>query len=638
MTLFGRKKTIPPAPADEVQAPNTPGLEISDPVAAHPIANTIPEPPTGHAVAPALDGLPLPQHSTVAPSTGPAVEPASDAHPLPRQATVASSTGATGAPSRSSTISTEAPPRRSDESLEHLPSRNSTVMSSATAASSGPARTSTVMSSNTAVSHGSGSNVYGNPADILLDRAAGWLSFVKNLMYHFDDLSETEKGIAQSSSKASKYWLAPSKDRDLAFTHGGGSIQFLIKALQEQSAGLAQEHEAINKVLAGQTLPTLYALSKEITKKMDGLEDEQRARRKERQKEEERIKGLQEQLKHGLLSARGGTNVPAKKAGDPYLINTAVHHELAEAHRKFTHRSATLAESERTFGTWESHIIAQIRSALLAYTSLAAVKNNHPGIQPLTQAIEAIHPDAEYPAYRQARLPSELLDAQSDRGLDEFISSRPYEGMGDEFVQIEKEGPMQRKSKVLKKWKEAWFVCTKAGWLHEYAERPRWEAGQGLEPVKSIWLRECTLSPLQMPGVRGEEFYLKKKTEPGVFGGGKSVYYKFVTTSLADSQSWHHILQPHVAAVLSINQRTDFTKTGGSVTSPISPLTPADNALSNAAPAAELDDGSLGRRMSRESRASTAHSVSDDEGRFEGVERKETQFGSGPLSTVPHRE
>ena len=111
------------------------------------------------------------------------------------------------------------------------------------------------------------------------------------------------------------------------------------------------------------------------------------------------------------------------------------------------------------------------------------------------------------------------------------MQSRPYEGMHDELVQVVKEGPLQRKSKVLKKWKDAWFVVTRAGWLHEFAERPKWnELGQEeVEPRKSIWLRECTLSPLQMPGARGEEFYLKKKEEAGMFGGGKSKYYKVCT-------------------------------------------------------------------------------------------------------------
>ncbi|KAJ3057326.1 hypothetical protein HK097_009279 [Rhizophlyctis rosea] len=631
--MFGHKKEVPSPPGDEVPPPNTPGYELSDPLAAQRNDSTL-----------SRNG----SLSQRADST------------LPRHGTVTSSTGATAVPSRSSTISTEAPVRKSDDSF-HRAGRSSTVNSSGTAVSA----------------TSSAGNVYGDPADILLDRAAGWLSFIKNLMvsaandsfclaslvagmvftlpmrsqYHFDDLTETEKRIAASSGKASKYWQAPSKDRDLAFAQGGSSIQTLIKTLQEQSHSIATEHETITKTLSAQTLPTLHALAKEITKKMDGLEDEQRARKKERAKEEEKLRALQGHLKQGLLAARGNAPGHAKKASDPWLINIAVQQEMAHAHRKFSTRSKTLLDSERSFGIWESHVISQLRNALLAYTSLTAVQNHHPQIHQLHQAINAINPDQEWPAYRDARLPPDLLDPQSVRGFEEFMASRPYEGMNDELIQIVKEGPLQRKSKVLKKWREAWFVVTQAGWFHEFEKRPVFNGQEEIEPRKSIWLRECTLSPLQMPGARGEEFYLKKKEEPGMFGGGKSKYYKFSANSLPESQNWHEILQPFAGATLTINRPggTISTNKGEAVTSPISPFTPdAANANHSTAPAAEqpqqqYNQDSLGRRFSVESRASTAHSLSDHEegrGSFENGFRdgqKAVAFQEGPMVTAPHK-
>ena len=54
---------------------------------------------------------------------------------------------------------------------------------------------------------------------------------------------------------------------------------------------------------------------------MDGLEDEQRARKKERAKEEEKLRALQGHLKQGLVAARGSASFHAKKVSDPWLIN-----------------------------------------------------------------------------------------------------------------------------------------------------------------------------------------------------------------------------------------------------------------------------------------------------------------------------
>ena len=123
---------------------------------------------------------------------------------------------------------------------------------------------------------------------------------------------------------------------------------------------------------------------------------------------------------------------------------------------------------------------------------------------------------------------------------------------------------------------------------------------------------------------------------------------QFSGSSLAESQQWHDILQPLVAASLTINRPGTISGgKGETITSPISPLTPdVANTNHSTAPAAEhpqqYSQDSLDRRFSVGSRASTAHSLSDNEGRssYENGFRdgqKNVAFQEGPLVTAPHK-
>ncbi|KAJ3278250.1 hypothetical protein HK104_002521 [Borealophlyctis nickersoniae] len=441
--------------------------------------------------------------------------------------------------------------------------RNETVMSNSTLG-----RNQTVMS------QGSTSTVLPpDPADILYDRCVGWLSLVKLLTHHFSQISDTEKRMVHNSSKTIKHWLVPNKDLDVAFsptsTNGAttktSGIQILLRALHDEAAQSAAEHDAAYKALHSTTLPTLHAMQKDVQKKMDTMHHEQSARRKEKGKEESRLRALQKALKGSLKAARTpGRDVV--KAGDPWLKNLEIQYHLTTARHKFGARTQSLHDTETTFNTWEAAQIAHLRTALTAYASTFKPPQNA-ALTHLHTALQELNPEAEWETYRSTRLAS----AQSPSA---FSAATDYEGATDPLTRIIKSGPIQRKSKVLKKWKDEWLIVTAAGWMHLFTHRPRLptddngngtaalehvqigqEMAYAVKPKLSVWLKECTLSPLCMPDMRGEEFHLMRVDEHGVFTKKKKAY-KFATPSLTESQHWHDTLQTYVAGTLALSTST----------------------------------------------------------------------------------
>ncbi|TPX56125.1 hypothetical protein SpCBS45565_g08454 [Spizellomyces sp. 'palustris'] len=404
-----------------------------------------------------------------------------------------------------------------------------------------------------------------NPSDLILTRCAGWLSLIRLLILQFEDQAVLEKNLSVSQQKTLRHWTSnPSHERDAAFGNSPGILE-LMKCSRETCSQLSAEHDAVYKVLSSQTLPALKSLDKEVHRKMTELMEEERHRKKDKEKDELKLKQLLKNLQRTLSAGQGVVKVSPWDAGDPWLANWAVKRHLHYASHKYRSRSDNIAEIESTFGVWEKNLIKNIKSALLAYTSLHSVAaTSHGATTALQNAVNALDPDREWETYRNKN----LQDAASP-----FAFADDYPGGTDPLVQLVKEGPMLRKSKVMKKWKEKWYCVTASGWMHEFPERPRLDGEEDIKPKRHIWLRTCELGPLGMGagGVTAEEFHLTEIRENHGLFTKKRVVYKFSTNSMSESESWWNAMAQFVpyktqAATGTMNRRTSIASTASSLT------------------------------------------------------------------------
>ncbi|KAJ3014106.1 UNVERIFIED_CONTAM: hypothetical protein HDU68_000435, partial [Siphonaria sp. JEL0065] len=105
-----------------------------------------------------------------------------------------------------------------------------------------------------------------DPADVLTDRARGWVDFVRALKHHFDRLADAEKAQAKSHTANQKEWSHPSPLRELAFG-GESSIHSISAVFKADATAMASQHAAVQKSLDKQTVTALDNIKKTIKKK-----------------------------------------------------------------------------------------------------------------------------------------------------------------------------------------------------------------------------------------------------------------------------------------------------------------------------------------------------------------------------------
>ena len=92
-----------------------------------------------------------------------------------------------------------------------------------------------------------------------------------------------------------KDWNTPSSSRDLVFGEGS-KIGAVGRLLQNEAERLADHHLALATSLSNQTVASLRAIKKEIVKKLEGLEREQKERTWTRKKDRDSIVKAKEHL------------------------------------------------------------------------------------------------------------------------------------------------------------------------------------------------------------------------------------------------------------------------------------------------------------------------------------------------------
>ncbi|KAI8820673.1 uncharacterized protein EV422DRAFT_620106 [Fimicolochytrium jonesii] len=482
-----------------------------------------------------------------------------------------------------------------------------------------------------------------SPTDMLLVRYAGWLSFLRLLIVQFDEQSSLERTLAQGHARAVKSWTShPLKEIESAFdahasrnasdsasaenTTPTSSIHDLTKHIRDANSQLASNHDALYQVLANQTLPALRSLEKDVHQRMSAMLSEEKERRRQRDKDERKLKSLIEKLQTALDAAQGTGDVPAPYAKDPWLINIGIKRHLSESHSRDIGHLSTLEGIEETFGTWEKNLIHSLKWALLAYTSLhpsssgSSSTGEHASpssISGLHTAVSNIDAEKEWQAYRTAHLVPIMRDSDENQTRKD-----DYPGATDPFVAMVKEGPMLRKSKIRKQWHAHWYCLTAAGWLHQFDERPKLDnitaSAASLTthqpsvknsvqppPVMSWWLKEYV-----MADQAATEFHLTH-TKPRALGlRRKPRTYQFSTNSLSDSTSWATAIAPFVAMRSQPNSHR--TSVAGFPLRP-APLAPDAPASVTGAPVQFPEQPahqSISRLASRSSVASTASAKS----------------------------
>lgn len=231
---------------------------------------------------------------------------------------------------------------------------------------------------------------------------------------------------------------------------------------------------------------------------------------------------------------------------DSYVANLAVTRQL----QKQVHEENALQKSviimQQNSAHFEEGIVRAIQSAWSTYDEWQQRMNN--SVQDIWRGLAAhmasLAPDREWLAF-SARA-DHLIDPDTPLRNPETIN---YPSKEDPSVIPVHFGFLERKKRFMRTYREAYYVLTPAGYLHEFnmsdLNNPR------AAPVFSLFLPACTLGPPSAPAVKSHKFHIEgRKDGTGAAssrGGGLSSFsfkrksshaYTFRARSHEDMMEW----------------------------------------------------------------------------------------------------
>lgn len=243
-----------------------------------------------------------------------------------------------------------------------------------------------------------------------------------------------------------------------------------------------------------------------------------------------------------------------------YVANVAVARQL----QKQVHEENALQKSiiimQQNSAHFEEGIVRAIQSAWQTYDEWhsrmsSAVQETW---RVLGEAMSSLSPDREWISF-SARS-DHLLDPETPLRNPETII---YPSKDDPSVIAVHTGSLERKKRFTRTYREAYYVLTPAGFLHEYASSDPEHLGSHL-PVFSLFLPACTLGPPSSTSSKSHKFHIEgRKDGTGAHTGSFKLIttgqhaWSFRTRSREDMMEWWNDIRMLCARYLVASEQMD---------------------------------------------------------------------------------
>ncbi|KAJ3077444.1 hypothetical protein HK102_005231 [Quaeritorhiza haematococci] len=317
---------------------------------------------------------------------------------------------------------------------------------------------------------------------------------------------------------------------------------------QEKSAA---ESHARAKSITSHTLPSLRSVKKEVKNYTRTLVEKRNKRDKARMKEQEEIRKATMAFGVALKGAKGTGGGEREKAGDPWLANMEVKMAFNAAAKGYHARRQDITDQLTSFQVFEASLIQNLKNILQSHYSWKDSEWSHPEekSKPLLDVLTRFTAETEWTSFT----------SKHNTTLTTERWTEPYfEGMNDKMASILREGTLLKPKMMMKGWKEAYYVLSAAGWLHEFhGPVGDWEKiDLELQVVHSVFLGECTLSPLDLPEKKPLEFDIVEQREGGMLKKSSLKTYKLKGEDPAETKAWWNDIASKSRTTLAIADKS----------------------------------------------------------------------------------
>ncbi|KAH7929232.1 hypothetical protein BV22DRAFT_136463 [Leucogyrophana mollusca] len=395
------------------------------------------------------------------------------------------------------------------------------------------------------------------PSDILIERFVAWKAIVKQLIAYFEGIADIENNIAKEYTKLGAVIQVPFRSGNQFLGEGG--LQDIYYNIRDKTRVIADQHANLGRTIDSSIVQHLQKLRTEIKAHIKNVQNDTGKLATSVAKERELSGRMIGELATNI-SIFKNTPMGVTNKTDPYVANMAVTRQL----QKQVHEENALQKSiiimQQNSAHFEEGIVRAIQSAWQTYDEWQSRMSG--SVQDtwhnLGISMASLAPDREWISF-SARS-DHLLDPETPLRNPETIQ---YPSKEDPSVIAVHTGHLERKKRFTRTYREAYYVLTPAGFLHEYNSS---DPSNGHAPVFSLFLPACTLGPPSSTSAKSHKFHIEGRkdgtgtTKSGSFklpmSGGQHAW-SFRSRSREDMMEWWNDIRMLCARYLVASEQMD---------------------------------------------------------------------------------
>ncbi|CEL55766.1 Cytoskeletal signaling protein slm1 OS=Schizosaccharomyces pombe (strain 972 / ATCC 24843) GN=slm1 PE=1 SV=1 [Rhizoctonia solani AG-1 IB] len=401
------------------------------------------------------------------------------------------------------------------------------------------------------------------PSDILIERFTAYKHIVKQLVAYFEGVADIESNTAKEMTKLGAVIQVPFKAGNQFMGEGG--LQDVYYTIRDKTRTIADHHANLAKTVEGSIVQHLRKLHYEIKAHIKNVQNDTgklaTSVAREREMSTKHISDLSR-----AISMFKNTPMQVTSRDDPYVMNQLVIRQL----QKQVHEENALQKSiiimQQNSAHFEEGVVRSIQSAWQTFEEWnsrmsASVQETW---RVMGNSMAALAPDREWISF--AAKSDHLLDPETPLRNPDTVE---YPSKDDPSVVPVHVGILERKKRFTRAYREAYFVLTPAGYLHEFVSS---DPHVRQTPQFSLFLPACTLGPpSSAKTARSHKFHIESKTEKdgpkptglasraGSLLGRNQHAYTFRSRSHEEMMEWWNDIRMLAARYLVASEQLERT-------------------------------------------------------------------------------
>lgn len=372
------------------------------------------------------------------------------------------------------------------------------------------------------------------PSDILIERFVSWKAIVKQLISYFEGVADIENNIAKEYTKLGAVIQVPFRSGNQFLGEGG--LQDVYYGIRDKTRVIADQHANLGRTIDSSIVQHLQKLHAEIKAHIKNVQNDTGKLATSVAKERELSGRMISELATSV-SIFKNTPMTVTNKSDPYVANIAVMRQL----QKQVHEENALQKSiiimQQNSAHFEEGIVRAIQSAWQTYDEWRSRMTN--SVQDtwhtMGRNMVSLAPDREWISF-SARS-DHLLDPETPLRNPETIH---YPSKEDTSVIAVHTGHLERKKRFTRTYREAYYVLTPAGFLHEFSTSDPSQSGSQT-PIFSLFLPACTLGPPSTPSSKSHKFHIEGRKD----GTGTTKHGSFKLPMTGSQHAWSFRSRSH---------------------------------------------------------------------------------------------